>query len=124
MPAYPDQIEIDTNYQPSLKDVFLRVDPYPFVPDRGEKIGITYNVGAVNNQATIRIFDLGGRLILTLLSEPATIIQNRIEWDGRNELRDMVPLGTYICHLEVIEQATGEKKTAMAPIVVGTILKR
>jgi hypothetical protein len=122
--VYDDQIELDLSYQPSLADVFLKTEPYPFVPDRGEKIGITYNVGAVNNQATIRIFDLGGRLILTLLSEPATIIQNRIEWDGRNELKDLVPLGTYICHLEVIEQATGEKKTAMAPIVVGTILKR
>lgn len=122
--VYEDQIQIDPNYQPSLRDVFLRVDPYPFVPDRGEKIGITYNAGAVNNKVTIRIFDLGGRLINTFLSENATIIQRRLEWDGRNQLRDLVPLGTYICHLEVVEQNTGEKKTAMAPIVVGTILKR
>ena len=122
--VYKDQIAINPSYHPSLADVFLKVDPHPFVPDRGEKIGITYNVGAVNNQSAIRIFDLGGRLVFTLLSEPATIIQRRVEWDGRNELRDLVPLGTYICHLEVVEKGSGEKKTAMAPIVVGTILKR
>jgi hypothetical protein len=124
LPVYQDQIAINPSYHPSLADVFLKVDPHPFVPDRGEKIGITYNVGAVNNQAAIRIFDLGGRLVYTLLSEPATIIQRHVEWDGRNELRDLVPLGTYICHLEVVEKGSGEKKTAMAPIVVGTILKR
>jgi DNA/RNA endonuclease YhcR with UshA esterase domain len=122
--VYEDQLVIDESYKPELKNAFLKVDAYPFVPDRGEEIGITYNAGAVNNQVTLRIFDLGGRQILTLLSEPATLVQNRVYWDGRNKLKDLVPLGTYICHMEVVEPISGDKKADTAPIVVGTILKK
>ncbi|MFQ5583358.1 MAG: hypothetical protein ACE5GL_02845, partial [Calditrichia bacterium] len=122
--VYGDQLEIDESYQASLANSFLEVEPYPFVPDRGEKIAITYNAGAVNNQVTIRIFDLGGRLVQTLFSNTATLIQNTIEWDGRDELNDLVPLGTYICHLQVVEPVSGKTKSDTAPIVVGTILNR
>ncbi|MFZ0390537.1 MAG: hypothetical protein WAN36_08750, partial [Calditrichia bacterium] len=122
--VYQDQIEIDENYSPDLANVSLKVDPRPFVPDRGETIGIDYNVSAVGNWFTLRIFDLGGRLIHTLRDENAEIIQNRLEWDGRDQYLDLVPLGTYICHLEVLEQQSGNRKTAIAPIVVGTILSK
>jgi len=124
LPAYQDHLRLDPTYQPSLAGVSLTVPPNPFVPDRGEKIRISYNAGAVSNQITIRIFDLGGRSILTLLSEPANLIQSNILWDGRNKLKDLVPLGTYICHMEVVEPISGDKKIDTAPIVVGTILKK
>jgi hypothetical protein len=35
----------------------------------------------------------------------------------------LVPLGTYICHLEVVNNNTGKRTVKIAPIVVGTILK-
>ncbi|GAB4374976.1 MAG: hypothetical protein Kow0042_20010 [Calditrichia bacterium] len=124
LPAYQDDLLLDPTYQPSLEGVSLDVPANPFVPDHGEKIRIRYNAGAVNNQITIRIFDLGGRLITTILDESARLIVNTVEWDGRNELLDYVPLGTYICHLEVIEPVSGKKRVKMAPIVVGTLLQK
>jgi len=124
LPAYRDQIELDLSYQPSLEGVTLEVSPHPFVADRNEKIAIRYNAGAVNNRVTIRIFDLGGRLVTTLLDEEAQIIVNTITWDGRNELRDLVPLGTYIVHMEVLEPISGRKEVRTAPIVIGTVLNK
>ncbi len=124
LPAYQEDIVIDPTYQPSLEGVSLDVPPNPFVPDRGEKIKIRYNAGAVNNRVTLRIFDTAGRLVTTLLDEDAQLIVNTFAWDGRDRYGDFVPLGTYICHLEVIEPVTGKKRTRLAPIVVGTILKK
>jgi DNA/RNA endonuclease YhcR with UshA esterase domain len=124
LPAYQDQIELDPTYVPQLDNAALRVDPHPFAPDQGEKITITYNAAAVNNKITVRIFDLGGRLITTLLDEQAQLIESTFRWDGRDRLNERVPLGTYICHLEVIEPVSGKKITKTAPIVVGTILSR
>ncbi|MCB0260587.1 MAG: hypothetical protein KDE62_12845, partial [Calditrichaeota bacterium] len=124
LPVYQDQLQLDPNYSPSLAEVSLSVPPHPFAPDLGETIGIRYNTGGVNNQAVLRIFDLGGRLIITLLDESAQIIENTFQWDGYSQLRDRVPLGTYICHLEVIEPLSGKKVTKVVPIVVGTVLSR
>jgi hypothetical protein len=124
LPAYQDDIEIDETFSPTLDGVFLKVDPHPFVPDRGETIRIRYNAGTVNNRVTIRVFDLAGRLVTTLLDETVRISESAIEWDGRNQYLDYVPLGTYLCHLEVMEPVSGKKRNKVAPIVVGTILKK
>jgi DNA/RNA endonuclease YhcR with UshA esterase domain len=121
--TYQDQIRLDPNYAPSLENVSLSVEPHPFVPDRGETIDITYNTAAVNNHITIRIFDMGGRMVATLLDETATLVEQTFTWNGRDELNELVPLGTYICHLEVVEPISGKKKSKMAPIVVGTVLR-
>lgn len=124
LPAYQDHLVPDPNLQPSLISVNLVVEPHPFVPDQGETIRIQYDTGSVLNHITIRIFDLGGRLITTLLEEDAQLIRNTLEWDGRDRLKERVPLGAYICLLEVIEPVSGKKTTKTAPIVVGTILSR
>ena len=124
LPAYQEDIILDPSYQPTLEGVALDVPPNPFVPDRGEMIQIRYNAGAVNNQITIRIFDLGGRLVTVLLDEQAQLLVNTLEWNGRNQYFDFVPLGTYLCHLEVLEPVSGKKRVKTAPIVVGTILKK
>ena len=124
VPAYQSDLRLDPTYQPSLASVGLTLPPHPFAPDLGEVMSIAYNAGAVNNRVTIRLFDLGGRLITTLLDENATLVQNTLEWDGRDQFRERVPLGTYICHLEVVEPGTGERKVKMAPVVVATVLSR
>lgn len=122
--TYQDQISLDPDYAPTLSSVSLQVEAHPFVPDRGEEIDITYSAAAVNNRVTIRIFDLGGRLISTLLDENANVVQNTFAWNGRDRLNELVPLGTYVCHLEVLEPVTGDRKVEVAPIVVGTMLTR
>lgn len=76
-------------------------------------------------KAFLRIYDSQGRLMATLVNEiintPTGI--SHVEWDGRNSEGNIVPIGLYYCHLEVIDRVTGNKLTAVQPIVVGTQLK-
>lgn len=124
LPTYQDQITLDPTYAPSLADVDLSVPPNPFAPELGETLPIRYNAGEVNNRVVIRIFDLGGRLVLTLLDEQAQIIENVLQWNGLDRLRNRVALGAYVCHLEVVEPFSGKKVSKHVPIVVGTVLSR
>ncbi len=57
-----------------------------------------------------------------------TIIENsngitHYDWNGRDKENNLLPLGLYICFLEVIDTENGNKKTAKAPIVIGAPLK-
>ncbi len=101
----------------------LSVEAKPFVPDRGETIKIEFSAGAGNAHITLRIFDLGGRLVTTLKDGNALPITEVREWNGLDELGEYVPLGSYLCHLEIINNDTGKRTVKMAPIVVGTVLK-
>lgn len=103
---------------PSAKAV-LEVEAKPFAPDMGQKIDIGYNA-PVGAQVKIRIFNLRGQVVATLVNK-TSVGPFTISWDGRNELRELVPLGTYIVHLE--SENSGKTTTAMKPVVVGTRLK-
>ena len=104
--------------EPSAK-AMLEVEARPFAPDMGQTIDITYNA-PINAYVKLRIFNLRGRVVTTLVNKTA-VGPHTISWDGRNELRELVPLGTYIVHLESENQ--GKKTTEMKPVVVGTRLK-
>ena len=67
---------------------------------------------------------LGGRLITTLYDGDGIPLQVTREWDGRNELGEQVPIGTYVLHFEVVNNETSKKIVKVAPIVVGTVLSR
>lgn len=101
----------------------LTVEAKPFVPDRGETMKIEFGAGAANAHITLRIFDLGGRLVTTLKDGNALPITEVKEWDGLDELGEYVPLGSYLCHLEIINNDTGKRTVKIAPIVIGTVLK-
>ena len=103
--------------------VELKVMARPFVPDKGEKIPIEFSAGAENTQVTLRIFDMGGRLVTTLVDGAGLPFLLRKDWNGRDHLGELVPLGTYICHLQVVNKDTGKRSEKIAPIVVGTVLK-
>ena len=103
--------------------VSLKVPPKPFAPDEGEKLPIEYSAGSAHTHVTLRLFDLSGRMVTTLFDGKGLPFPITKEWDGRNQLGQLVPLGTYICHLEVVNNNTGKRTVKIAPIVVGTILK-
>ncbi len=103
--------------------VSLKVPAKPFVPDEGEKFPIEYSAGTVHSHVTLRLFDLSGRMVTTLFDGTGLPFPITKEWDGRDQLGQLVPLGTYICHLEVVNNNTGKRTVKIAPIVVGTILK-
>ncbi len=104
--------------EPPSESTVLDVPKHAFAPDLGQTLQISYNSPATG-EVRLRIFDLRGRLVRTLVSKqaggPGVIV-----WDGRNELRDLVPMGTYILHLESVMGGKSDVKTK--PIVVGTKL--
>jgi hypothetical protein len=97
----------------------LSVEAKPFAPDMGQRINIAYNA-PVGAQVKLRIFNLRGQIVATLV-EKTSVGPFMISWDGRNELRELLPIGTYIVHFE--SDYIGTKTTAMKPVVVGTRLK-
>ncbi|HEY3294661.1 MAG TPA: hypothetical protein VGL38_04445 [bacterium] len=96
----------------------LDIPNRPFAPEIGQTLKISYNAPALG-QVRVRIFDLRGRLVRTLVDKLSGG-PNVIQWDGRNELNELLPIGTYIVHLESVQ--SGNSKTKVKPIVVGTKL--
>ncbi|MBI5059568.1 hypothetical protein HZB60_07310 [candidate division KSB1 bacterium] len=90
----------------------------PFAPDIGQSLSIFYNAPA-SGSVRLRIFDLRGHLVTTLVDKGAGG-PNTVVWNGRNDLRELVPLGTYILHLESVRN--GDSKSEVKPVVVGTKL--
>jgi hypothetical protein len=106
-----------TQVSPSL-GIVLDVPNRPFAPDLGQTIEIFLNA-TPTAAVRLRVFNLRGQLVTTLVDKPAGG-PNTITWDGRNQLRELVPMGTYILHGEAVEQ--GESDTVNRPIVVGAKL--
>jgi DNA/RNA endonuclease YhcR with UshA esterase domain len=100
-------------------EAVLSVEAKPFAPDIGQEIKMSYNA-PVGAQVRLRIFNLRGQLVTTLVNK-TSVGPFTISWNGTNELRELVPLGTYIVHFE--SELNGKTTTAMKPVVVGTRLK-
>jgi hypothetical protein len=119
-----DCLEND-NYEWILTDKAKIIPaPYVIIPSLGEKLDFSY-VSPLQARTIVRIFDLSGRFITTLVDrydEQAMIILNDTEsssWNGRDEVGQLVAPGTYLMHLEAMNFATGETTTDVAPVVVG-----
>jgi hypothetical protein len=109
-----------------LEKAVLNVEPRVFVPNRqvysaDDGFPIQFNVPS-NSRVVLRLFDIEGRLVRTLVDEEQYAGPGQVVWNGRDELREVVPMGVYICHLEATDRQGGETTTDQAPIVVGTPL--
>ncbi len=102
------------------------ITPAPFVliPTLGERLDFSYSFPA-NSRVIVRVFDLSGRFISTLVDKyfenSGTVLrqESRSDWDGRDHLGGIVPPGTYLLHIEASNFQSGKTTTASAPVVVG-----
>jgi len=93
----------------------LAVPRRPFVPHLDGQMEIRY-VAPQGRNVLLRVFDVEGRELFVLADEVAPAGGLRtIHWDGRDDLRQRLPAGVYILHLEI--PGTGDETTA--PLVVG-----
>ncbi len=118
-PEKPINIEI-----PSTKLIAkITIPPKPFNPHIGELFPIEIS-GENGDKAIVRIFNSEGKLKTTLYN--GIILSNsgivHLNWDGKDKNYNILPIGLYIIHLEVIDRNTGKSKTDKAPIVIGTYL--
>ncbi len=88
-------------------------------------------VTMTQSDTRIRIFDLEGRLVVTLYDSRfdaiASVIPGApsvVAWDGRDTVYERVKAGMYIIHMSVLERSTGEEIIKTAPVVVATRLSR
>jgi len=104
---------------PGNEKTTLKTSPYPFVPQLGEQIQFEYEYPS-NSRVILRIYDLAGRFITTLVDEYFALSYNKNGfWNGRDEFNRLVVPGTYLFHLETTNRTTGKTLTKVAPVVVG-----
>ncbi|MCD4795867.1 MAG: hypothetical protein K8R49_01670 [Candidatus Cloacimonetes bacterium] len=108
----------------SSHKAILNIPAKPFNPYAGETFPIEF-ASKKDGKAILRIYNAEGKLVFT----PQNIIISNssgitcYNWNGRDKNNKLLPLGLYICYLEVIDVDSGKKKTAKAPIVIGALLK-
>jgi hypothetical protein len=121
---YPEVPAYFYTYKAVSHSAILNIPARAFNPYNGETFHIEF-ASKNGDKAILRIYNAEGKLMRTLLNIMITnstgIIQ--YDWDGKDKENKLLPLGLYICFLEVIDKTNGNKKTAKAPIVIGAPLK-
>jgi hypothetical protein len=91
-PLIPAGVE---NTKPGLTD-YLRLGPNP--ARRGE---VTLVLGLSRDQEVeAKLYDIGGRLVRTLLRRRMTAGEHLVRWDGRDEGGNLVRVGVYFTRVE------------------------
>ena len=117
-PAYATDISEKLEGQTGDFGATLSVSPYPFVPQLGEVIKYSYSFPS-DARIKLRVFDTVGRLITTLYDEYRGIsFYTEATWNGRDNLNSLVPSGTYLIHLDIIDSVTGKNYQKVAPVVI------
>ncbi len=100
----------------------LQVPARTFLPLQGESFPVKFR-SQPGAETKLRIFDLRGQLMLTLFEtgSGSGSLATRA-WNGRDRDFELVPAGTYIVHLSVVDPKTGNEQTKTAPVVVATRL--
>ncbi|MCU0638774.1 MAG: hypothetical protein MUF59_02750 [Candidatus Krumholzibacteria bacterium] len=81
---------------------------YPNVPNPFNPCtSIRYDVPSSGGIVTLRIYDVGGRLVRTLVDGPQSTGQKTVVWDGRDERGDAIASGVFFYRL----QAPGYSRT-------------
>ncbi len=91
----PENFRLDQNY------------PNPF--NATTVISYELPAGAANHTVLIRIYDLNGKLIATLVNERQNPGQYRINWNAIDDAGQLVPSGIYICSIRAGEFAATRK---------------
>ena len=117
-PAYASDIIEKLEGQTGSFEATLSVSPYPFVPQLGEVIKYSYSFPS-DARIKLRVFDTAGRLIATLYDEYRGLsFYKEATWNGRDNLNRLVPSGTYLMHLDIIDSLTGENHQKVVPVVI------
>ena len=117
-PAYASDIIEKLEGQTGSFEAALSVSPYPFVPQLGEVIKYSYSFPS-DARIKLRVFDTAGRLIATLYDEYRGLsFYKEATWNGRDNLNRLVPSGTYLMHLDIIDSLTGKNHQKVAPVVI------
>lgn len=126
IPRSPDPPYEDVKKKECIPDgapgAELTVSHGIFAPSIGEIVTIECN-GPHGGRMRLRIFDTKGRLAATLFDGQSVCGEQAIEWDGRNEVREALSVGTYLVTLTCEDPETGTRSMETVPVVIGRELR-
>ena len=102
---------VSTTYTEGIE---LSIEPNPFSPDGDgfqDQTVFRYTLPMESN-LTIRIYDVRGRLIKTLVDDEPSV-SGEIFWDGRDEENRIVRIGIYVVLAEATGDSYSQKKTTV-----------
>ena len=106
-------------------DNTLTISPNPFSPDGDgfeDYCGISFRFPVTSVFVTARIFDIRGRLIITLANHEFRAGSDMLIWNGLDEEHRRVRIGVYIVLIEASDPQSNFSATLKKPIVVATKL--
>ncbi|MFK7844566.1 MAG: gliding motility-associated C-terminal domain-containing protein [Rhodothermales bacterium] len=112
---------IKTNVTETSYSDGLNVRPEVFSPD-GDGVDDVLQIELVSENASdvtgIKVFDMNGRLVRTLVRSTITRQQEILFWDGLDDDGHLLPVGIYIIVAEVIDLFEGAVRTFKKPAVL------
>ena len=102
---------VSTVYSQSLE---LSIEPNPFSPDGDgfEDEAILRYTLPMESNLTLRIYDIKGRLIKTLMEDEPQV-SGEITWDGRDDENEIVRIGIYIVWAKAEGNSHSQKKATV-----------
>ncbi len=100
---------------------FLDYYPDPFSPDgngRDDILTIEMNFRHPENEVTLEIYNVQGRLLLQLLSRDMCGLSKIVTWDGTGENGGRLPVGRYIIYLNSRAEDTGEYRETCDVVIL------
>ncbi len=82
----------------------LKVYPNPFSPDQSGSTTISFSLPQSQN-VSLKIFDLTGRLVTTLLDETISEGNHQLQWNARDENGNAVSEGIYFLKMQTANEA-------------------
>ncbi len=102
-----------------IHKIKITADPNPFLYDRADDMNLTIDLPVTQAKLTLKVYDVQGRLIHTLLNHTPSGSHYELKWNGRDKSGNRVRIGIYVLYLEVFNDQTGYKKSVKRTIVVG-----
>jgi hypothetical protein len=100
----------------------IEISPSPFSPD-GDGIEdvtiISYRLPSKSAYVNLRIFDIRGRLIRTLLGAAGSGSSRSVIWDGKDDQGRVSRMGIYIVLLEGLDNKRGVTMAEKTTVVLG-----
>jgi len=103
----------------------LSFAPNPFSPDddgHEDHVLIHYEVPIEVSMIRIRIYDVRGRLIRTLVNNEPSGARGDVVWNGRDDDNQKARVGIYVVLLEAISEIGGIVETAKGAVVLAARL--
>ncbi len=102
---------VSTVYSQNLE---LSIEPNPFSPDGDgfEDEAILRYTLPMESNLTLRIYDIKGRLIRTLMEDEPQV-SGEITWDGRDDENEIVRMGIYIVWAKAEGNSYSQKKATV-----------